>query len=232
MTEKGQILNRIRLALKTNAPRPGHTAPAQVKNPGGSHHPPSPGEPRNWLPKVGESVEEHRTLFARNAAELKADFHWLDSPEDARKLLNDMASREVWQKVATHAGECTSPLCSTLPCKVLTLSPGYDRNELESCNAGISECDFLVAQTGTVALTNQSAGGRALSVLPPHHIVLARKHQLLPDLPAAFAGLRQKYGDNFPTMISLITGPSRTGDIERILVLGAHGPKKLTILAF
>jgi L-lactate dehydrogenase complex protein LldG len=44
--------------------------------------------------------------------------------------------------------------------------------------------------------------------------------------------VRQRYGGNFPSMISFITGPSRTGDIERILVLGAHGPKQLTIFCF
>jgi L-lactate dehydrogenase complex protein LldG len=95
---------------------------------------------------------------------------------------------------------------------------------------GITECDALIAQTGSVVLTSRSAGGRALSVLPPHHVVLARRDQLVPDLPAAFELLKMQYGDNYPSMISFITGPSRTGDIERILVLGAHGPKKLTIL--
>ena len=48
-------------------------------------------------------------------------------------------------------------------------------------------------------------------------------------LPAAFAALKSRYGSNYPSMMCLITGPSRTGDIERILVLGAHGPKKLTV---
>jgi L-lactate dehydrogenase complex protein LldG len=87
-----------------------------------------------------------------------------------------------------------------------------------------------VAQTGSVLITARSAGGRALSVLPPHHIVLARRSQLVADLPDAFQLLKKKYGGNYPSFISLVTGPSRTGDIERILVLGAHGPKKLTII--
>jgi L-lactate dehydrogenase complex protein LldG len=79
-------------------------------------------------------------------------------------------------------------------------------------------------------ITSRSAGGRALSVLPPHHLVLARRSQMVADLPDAFQLLKKKYGGNYPSLISLVTGPSRTGDIERILVLGAHGPKKLTII--
>ena len=59
-------------------------------------------------------------------------------------------------------------------------------------------------------------------------VVLATRDQLLPDLAAGFALLQNKYGDRYPSCMSLITGPSRTGDIERILVLGAHGPKRLT----
>jgi L-lactate dehydrogenase complex protein LldG len=59
--------------------------------------------------------------------------------------------------------------------------------------------------------------------------VVVRREQLVADLPDAFALLKEKYGANYPSFISFITGPSRTGDIERILVLGAHGPKKLTI---
>ena len=94
----------------------------------------------------------------------------------------------------------------------------------------LTECEALVAQTGSVCVTSRSSGGRALSVLPPHHIVIAQMEQLVPDLPAAYELLARKYRRNYPSFISFITGPSRTGDIERILVLGAHGPKKLTVL--
>ena len=66
-------------------------------------------------------------------------------------------------------------------------------------------------------------------MLPPHHVVVARKSQMLGDLGEAFVALRTKYGTNYPSLLSFVTGPSRTGDIERILVLGAHGPKRLTI---
>ena len=107
---------------------------------------------------------------------------------------------------------------------------GYDVHTLERCDVGITTCDALVAQTGTLVVTSRSSGGRALSVLPPHHLVIARRDQLVPDLPAAFELIQKRYGADYPSMISLVTGPSRTGDIERILVLGAHGPKKLTVV--
>ncbi|MEO6908086.1 MAG: LUD domain-containing protein, partial [Abditibacteriaceae bacterium] len=134
-----------------------------------------------------------------------------------------------WQKIASHKSTFTEKVLSDLALPVTFTDGGYEVANMENSDVGITECDALIAQTGTVLVTTQSAGGRALSVLPPHHVVLARRDQLLPDLTAAYTLLHQRYVDNFPTTISLITGPSRTGDIERILVLGAHGPKRLTI---
>ena len=60
--------------------------------------------------------------------------------------------------------------------------------------------------------------------------MLATKEQLLSDLPAAYKYMQEKYADGYPSMMTLVSGPSRTGDIERILVLGAHGPRKLTVI--
>ena len=140
-----------------------------------------------------------------------------------------LSQAEGWKRIATHLGVLTAAAVSGLDLPALTTNQPFHVNDLEQCDAGITECDALVAQTGSVLLTSHSAGGRALSVLPPHHVVLARESQLVADLPAAFALLNRKYASNYPSFISFTTGPSRTGDIERILVLGAHGPKKLTI---
>jgi L-lactate utilization protein LutC len=93
----------------------------------------------------------------------------------------------------------------------------------------VTGCDCLVAQTGSIFVSTRSAAGRAASVLPEMHLVVARHDQLVPDLPEAFALLRKRYGDHWPSAISLITGPSRTADIEKILVMGAHGPKRLAV---
>jgi L-lactate dehydrogenase complex protein LldG len=147
-----------------------------------------------------------------------------------KAALAKIAAAEKWSRIASHDGELSNFASRSLGLPVLLTDPGYDAKELEQCDASITECDALVAQTGGVAVTSRRAGGRALTVLPPHHVVVAHRQQLVPDLPAAFAQLQKKYAPDYPSMISFITGPSRTGDIERILVLGAHGPKRLTIL--
>jgi L-lactate dehydrogenase complex protein LldG len=181
------------------------------------------------LPAVGESFEERVALFARNSAELRAEFKLVENAAQLNAALAKLCAAEGWQRLATHKGELTDAACQALGLPTLLADGRHDKHELEKCDAGITECDALVVQTGSVVVTSRSAGGRALSVLPPHHVILARREQLVSDLPAAFALLKAKYAANYPSMISFITGPSRTGDIERILVLGAHGPKKLTI---
>ena len=228
MSERENILSRIREALKLSAPLPGlpqfsAAVPAGRK--------PALPSAREWLPSVGASVVEQFDLFARNAADLKADFQLFDSRDELKTALLKLRDKEQWSRLASHGGNLTDFACKTLGLPVMLTDRSYDVQEMEKCDAAISECDALIAQTGGVAVTNRSAGGRALSVLPPHHVVLARREQLVADLPAAFELLQQKYGADYPSMISFITGPSRTGDIERILVLGAHGPKKLTIFA-
>lgn len=226
MTERERIFARIREALTVAAPMPGHHGAT-------AQHAPTNAAPaahaREWLPPVGDSFEDQLARFRANAADLKATFYFCNSRDELGKLLLELRDAERWKKVASHAGELTDAACKTLALPVCRTDQSFDVNELEASDAGITECDALVAQTGSVLVTNRSAGGRALSVLPPHHVVLARREQLLRDLPAAFELLKNKYAGNYPSMISFITGPSRTGDIERILVLGAHGPKKLTI---
>ena len=94
---------------------------------------------------------------------------------------------------------------------------------------GVTSCDCLIAQTGSVVISTLSAGDRALSVLPATHLVIARHDQIVPDLTAAMALLRKRYDEHWPSALSVITGPSRTADIEKILVMGAHGPKRLAL---
>lgn len=217
MSERENIFTRIREALTVEA----H-----------AHHGtglPTPEDHRRVMPRVGATVDEQFALFAKNASDLRATFKLVKDANELTAELRALRDTEKWQRVATHQSPLAQNLATGLGLPTLVTSDGHDKHELEKCDVGISECDALIAQTGSVLVTSRTAGGRALSCLPPHHVVIARSEQMVPDLPAAFALLKQRHGANYPSMISFITGPSRTGDIERILVLGAHGPKQLTI---
>ena len=218
MSERENIFKRIREALTIRAhAHYGNTLPTTEEH-------------RRVLPPVSGTFDERLALFAKNSGDLRASFTLVNGAEELAAELQKLRDAENWQRVATHQSQFAQAQAAGLGLPVIVTDNGYDQHELEQCDVGISECDALIAQTGSVLVTSRSAGGRALSCLPPHHVVLARRDQLVADLPAAFALLKQKYGANYPSMISFITGPSRTGDIERILVLGAHGPKKLTVL--
>ncbi|QBQ43134.1 hypothetical protein E2P86_16850 [Sphingobacterium psychroaquaticum] len=100
---------------------------------------------------------------------------------------------------------------------------------LESMEASITTCEALIARNGSVMVSNGNAAGRTLSIYPPVHIVMAKASQLVMDVKHALKKVSEKYNGELPSMLSTITGPSRTADIEKKLVLGAHGPKELYV---
>jgi L-lactate dehydrogenase complex protein LldG len=230
--QRQEVFARIREALQVPAPHH-HVAH------GGDAHSTVEGIPasdafRAWLPAVGDSMEERFELFAQNSAQLKTEVVHCASVAEASAHLASLAHENGWQQIATHQHPLALPLATTLAGTLarplLVTDGGYAIADLEHCDASITGCDALVAQTGSILVSAPSAGGRALSVLPPHHIVVARWSQMVPDLTTALRVARERYAPNWPSFLSFITGPSRTGDIERILVLGAHGPKKLSVL--
>ena len=102
----------------------------------------------------------------------------------------------------------------------------------QAIEAGITSCEFLIAHTGSVMVSAALQGGRQLSIYPPQHIVIARKDQVVDFLHTAYDKIQEKYPDQLPSQITLITGPSRTADIEKTLVMGAHGPRELHVFLY
>jgi len=98
----------------------------------------------------------------------------------------------------------------------------------EDSQATITLADTLVAATGSIFVTS-ACGGRGAAVVAPIHIVIAFTDQLVPDLEAGFARLYENGAATQNSMVVLITGSSRTADIEKILVMGAHGPRRLVV---
>jgi L-lactate utilization protein LutC len=97
----------------------------------------------------------------------------------------------------------------------------------EQSQATVTLCEGLVAMTGSV-IVSSACGGRGASVIAPCHIVVAHSDQLLPDLDSALASMRQIAFDN--SYVGLISGCSRTADIEKKLIIGAHGPRRLVVI--
>jgi len=184
-------------------------------------------EARKFLPPGGETHAERVALFAGLATKLKSEFQCFPDMTAARNAWLTLSDQEGWALTGSHRHPLTEALLADTPVLWTDDQPATD--ELERVPVGVTACEALIAQTGSVLVTSRGCGGRALSVLPPVHLVIAEAHQLLPDMLAGFDHLRETYGDQLPSLISWITGASRTGDIERILVLGAHGPRRLLV---
>lgn len=102
--------------------------------------------------------------------------------------------------------------------------------QLREADVGITGCEFLIAETGTVVLCSSPAAPRTLSLLPRAHVVVASEEQVVPTAAVCLKSM-QESGGNAPTSscITFVTGPSRTADIEKVLVKGVHGPKELYV---
>lgn len=106
--------------------------------------------------------------------------------------------------------------------------PGLNKfKEVSEHQAAITSCEALVSRLGSIVMSSSQGCGRKGFSLPPIHIVIASTRQLVFDIKDAFNFLNKKYKDKLPGMITFITGPSRTADIEKTLVHGAHGPREV-----
>lgn len=94
---------------------------------------------------------------------------------------------------------------------------------------GITGCFCAIAETGTLMLCSGSATAASTSLLPETHIAIVQTKRIVPCMEDAWALLRAEYG-GMPRAVNFVSGPSRTGDIEQTIVLGAHGPYRVHII--
>jgi len=96
--------------------------------------------------------------------------------------------------------------------------------------AGVTFCNFAMADTGTVVLESTAEDVRLSTTLPEKHFVLVDPEIILEDNLAAAVPMTRMHTGNEPKFVAYVTGPSRTADIERVLTIGCHGPRELHIL--
>lgn len=123
---------------------------------------------------------------------------------------------------------CTDPELLKITEGIVTTNS--EEKDFLELNIGLTSCEFLVAHLGSVLISSAQVSGRRLNVFPETHIVVAHESQIVDYLDNAIAKLQEKYKNKLPSLISNITGPSRTADIEKTLVMGMHGPKTLIVI--
>ena len=161
--------------------------------------------------------------FAQEFSALGGKFVYCENEQELMEQLDALADTMRWTKI--HSKD--SFLLTLFQEQEITLvQQGNDMSDIE---VGISLCESLVARTGSVLVSAAQEYGRALPVYSPIHITVAFANQLVWDISDAFTLLNEKYKHNLPSLISLTTGPSRTADIEKTLVVGVHGPKEVYV---
>jgi L-lactate dehydrogenase complex protein LldG len=195
-----KILQKIKQALKDPVPVP---FPDQVMD----------------TPIFIPTEKEMAIEFAQKFTELLGKFVYCADEQELIAQLNALLITKGWNKVYSIETEWLD--------KMLTLKfDPVTTDDLATCDAAITLCTHLVARTGTIVLSSKELSGRTSSVYAPIHICIAYADQLVYDISDSLL----KFKDNpegMPSMISFATGPSRTADIEKTLVVGVHGPKEV-----
>ncbi len=201
-----RILARVRSAVARPAP------------------PPSPAPRRPFFAPVTEPLERLKRECEANKTELILASDEVASAAAIESVLDSLPQGEVFVQDAPQLRAMAKSFLT--PRNLRWSSQGAPG---EASEATISACELLVALTGSIVVS-AGCGGRGASVVAPCHIVVARLEQLVPDLERALARVRELGIDSRNSFVGLITGSSRTADIEKILVLGAHGPRRLVLV--
>jgi L-lactate dehydrogenase complex protein LldG len=204
-TPKERMLKKVRKALLERRDNP---------------YPNQEDLPLYGAPKEDDILE---VIFAEEFIATSGQFVFCEDEIQFLESLLNLAEERKWHKIY-----CWEPALQ----KILDQYeyPYYETDkDFEQAEVGFTLCEALVARNGSIMLSNAGMAGRRLSIYPPVHIVLAYTSQLVLDLKDGFKLLSDKYGKRLPSMITTVTGPSRTADIEKTLVLGAHGPKELFV---
>jgi L-lactate dehydrogenase complex protein LldG len=200
-TARENILRKIKQALAKPVPVP---------------FPASEGPQSVFQP----SSQENAISFAENFSKLQGRFSFCADEKELVTQLQALITTREWTKLYCRETELKNKLSNA------GFSTVYGE-DLAHCDAAITGCESLIARTGSIVLSSAQQSGRTVSVYAPVHICIAYTRQLVYDISESLQQLREGYGQQFPSMVSLATGPSRTADIEKTLVVGVHGPKEV-----
>ncbi|MFI5124204.1 MAG: lactate utilization protein C [Chitinophagales bacterium] len=168
------------------------------------------------------SRQEKEVEFAEQFTKVQGKFIYCADQLEMVQQLKQLVTQNGWTRLF-----CRESLL--LPILDNPLKGFITQGGLPEADASITSCELLIARTGSILLSTGQESGRTVSVYAPVHICIAYARQLVYDIREGLEFLQGKYKGDFPSMISLATGPSRTADIEKTLVVGIHGPKEVYV---
>jgi L-lactate dehydrogenase complex protein LldG len=166
---------------------------------------------------------EPEVLFARELLAAGGQFIYCENEKAFLDYLTALMQQKNWPLLACKSDQLSNMLSAG------AIATVYDLTNEDETVVGITSCEKLVARTGSVLVSSLNSGARSAYAYPDVHLVKAYASQVVMSLKKAFIELRNKYPGGLPSQLTLITGPSRTADIEKTLVMGAHGPKELYV---
>jgi L-lactate dehydrogenase complex protein LldG len=190
-----------------------------------------PPVPEVW-PRENPGTEQMRERFCSELQAISGETVCCRSMDEARSRLRELLDQERWSPL----GAMDRPVCREVtaglgPDRVAWPQPEWTPQSMAELPAGLIEADCLLADTGTAMITCNTPQERLLCYLPPACIVVAPMSRLAEHLPAAWPEIARRAAETDRRgECVFVTGPSRTADIEKILILGVHGPKRLIAL--
>jgi len=164
--------------------------------------------------------QEPEVEFAEQFTRLQGKFIYCINQQELAFQLTSLIRKQDWQKIFCVEEKVLGNVAQQLSDRIVT-------TDLAHADASITGCEWLVARTGSIVMSAAQKSGRTASVYAPVHICIAFTNQVVYDIKDALNAAREKYGNNLPSLITFATGPSRTADIEKTLVVGVHGPKEV-----
>ncbi len=200
---KENILKRIRQALVNPTPVPF----PQSEGNSGVYRPP---------------YQENEIEFAENFGKIQGRFLYCTNTEEMILQLKQLITQQAWAQVFCREK-------GLLPLLEEQLKGLLINEDLPEADVSITGCEALIARTGSIMMSSAQDSGRTVSVYAPVHICIAFTNQLVYEIRDGIELMTEKYKNKIPSFITLATGPSRTADIEKTLVVGVHGPKDVYV---
>jgi L-lactate dehydrogenase complex protein LldG len=200
---KENILKKIRKALTQTTPLP---------------FPASEGTSTVYYP----GRQDLEIEFGEQFSKLLGKFIYCVDVAELEEQIFRLFSLKKWENVFFKHEELKEVFSASFLAK-----PSYP--DLATADAAITTCEALVARTGSIIMSSAQKSGRTTSVYAEVHICIAYTDQLVYDVRDGLQVIKERYAGRLPSLITFATGPSRTADIEKTLVVGVHGPREVYV---